>query len=315
MVSQEIENKRSFEPQARLEWYHMVSFLKSLGQTAVRLELSPSDLIHIGGNAQFYHLLEAVGSAAFFHFRGTHDVDLLSFKQGVTKQLLDTMATRSIGDVSDYEIRRSPNLPDKKSGIVSLSPCNDPALPTRIAIDVFEPSDKLIHYNRRILSKDRLIFDPPRRLDLPWTYGTVNTPSTRDIFIMKMDVIDFSQSGLRAKDMLDILSIFRVCEVWGFKTDYLLDALIEDAETCRRKIRDRKDIHRRQQNKMEGELDDSTIRKFICLEKVLTIPPCIRNYIPTTYPLLPSQGTITESFKSVNRFCKEVNGIPVLSKI
>lgn len=219
--------KHPFKSQERHEWYQINSFLQKVGQAGVELDLQPKDMVHIGGTGNFYRLYAAFGPSATIHFRGTHDMDIVSFNQGVARRVLDRIKGMPDSPILDYTIRKSPNIPDKMSIYVALNSKNMPGLSTGFELDVYESSTGLIRFNKRLFTAERLILDPPEKLILPPHRGFVIVPSLRDYFIIKMDIVDYSKSGLRSKDQVDILATLATCDKTNVEFSELLEALIQ----------------------------------------------------------------------------------------
>jgi hypothetical protein len=217
------------EFQKRFDWYQVNSFLQRMGTAAQELHLGMSDVVHIGGTANFYRAYQVFGNSAVMHFRGTHDMDLVSFNQGIVQRLLDRIINTDMDNsvVQEYQVRRSTSLPDKKVVDVSLGNRGNPGLPLAFSLDLYESESGVVRFNNRILTPDKIILDPPEQLQLPGHRGLVTVPSVRDGFIIKMDVVDFSESGLRPKDALDIFVTMAMCEKLGINFADPVNAVIE----------------------------------------------------------------------------------------
>lgn len=216
--------------QERSEWYQVNSFLLELGQTESELDLNPEDIVHVGGTANFYRCYQAFGPKTVFHFRGTHDMDVVCFNQGSVQRTLDELKEKGQSVVADYSVRKSSSLPDKKSIYVKLNNKSNPGLSTGFEIDVYESGSGVIRFNDHLMTRGKIVLDPPEVLELKTnnprkTRGLVSVPSLRDAFIIKMDIVDYSRSGLRQKDELDILTTLSICKALGRDFEELLDAV------------------------------------------------------------------------------------------
>lgn len=221
----------SKQEQERFEWYQVNKLLLDIGRTGADLHLDPTDIVHIGGTANFYRAYQAFGSMAVANFRGTHDMDLVCFNRGSVQRLMDVLKTDPESQIDSYSIGNSASLVDKRSLYLKLNRESSPGTSTGFEIDVYDSTRNIIRFNQRIFTRDRLILDPPETLDLQTLSpgkdrGLVTVPSLRDAFIIKMDVMDFSRSGLRIKDKIDAFSTLAVCEKLGCDFQSLLDAVV-----------------------------------------------------------------------------------------
>lgn len=317
MVEAVSTHKRPLDFQKRLDWYQFDFCLKAISRSAADLDLNPQDMVHIGGTAFFGRCYDAFGPRAVVHFRGTHDIDLLSFTPGSTQRVFDNLIGSEDKCVIGYNVNSSNSLSNKRTIHVELARGNNPGFcvgkakgydgSCRIEVDVFEPGNGRIHYNNRTLLGDRLIFDPPEFLDLPPHRGQMAVPSLRDCFIMKMDVVDFSQSGLRPKDIFDILVAVNISDKLNIDFRDAVQSLIEDIHIRQVKIfQERDDLSSAQQGKMIKELDRSLIRKLLWLEYTLSNPDCVRKHLPEDYPFLPNDGRINFALEVVQKAKKDV---------
>jgi hypothetical protein len=229
----------------RFNWYRLNRFLLELGKASENLKLSEANIIHIGGTALFYRAYQTFGPLAMVHFRGTHDMDIVSFSQGTINNVLDLLKSQPNSLVKEYTANFSTSLPNKRTFQIKLSKSpgkNDKneldltkfsgiaflGLLEEIKLDVYEPDkNQAIKLNNRLLTTDKLIFDPPEKLSLPNRYGCVSVPSLVDYFILKMDIVDYSESGLRPKDKLDILVLVSICKRSGIEFGTLLEKMIK----------------------------------------------------------------------------------------
>lgn len=262
--------------QERFEWFNVNNFLHILAQVAEGLELRPEDMVHIGGISLFYRCYEAFSSSAVMYFRGTRDMDIISFRQGSVKQLLDTVVNTPVYQVSYYEeFRDSQSLPDKKSVTLELE--DDIKRKRKFGIDLYESASSKIRFNDRVLLENKVILDPPERLSFPRYKGLVSVPSLRDAFIIKMDIIDCSQTGLRPKDQLDVLTTLKIIQVTGKSFDELLVALTKTSEL------------------------PSVLKKLSVLEELFLEPPKDLQ-LPEAYPFAPTPQEFAQAIKDVRRF-------------
>lgn len=235
--------------QERSEWYQINSFLLELGQTAEELGLSEKDAVQIGGTAIFYRAYQAFGPLAVANFRGTHDMDVISFNQGAMKRILDRLKSDGSSSVFDYSVGKSSSLPDKKSMYVNFGLNKNPGSSTGFELDVYESSTGDIRFNQRLMNSKRIILDPPESLSLQTlnpkrSRGLVGVPSLRDAFVIKMDVVDYSKSGLRPKDKHDILTTLAICGKSGYDFETLIDAMCTTsvADSLRPKVSALEDV-------------------------------------------------------------------------
>ncbi|OGD89773.1 hypothetical protein A2W45_02740 [Candidatus Curtissbacteria bacterium RIFCSPHIGHO2_12_41_11] len=219
----------SYKQQERHAWYRVNAFLSELGGVESELQMQPNDLVHIGGAAIFYHSYKALGPLAVPNFRGTHDLDIISFRRGSLQRALEQLAGDPRSMLRDFEISSS-HIPDKRTVHLRFKKNRGSNSLSALDIDFFESHRDQVNLNDRRVSKNRIVLDPPEQLELP-TFnpqrdrGLVGVPSLRDTFIIKMDIVDFSKLGLRSKDRIDVLTIFALCKALGHDYDYLLNAM------------------------------------------------------------------------------------------
>lgn len=262
--------------QDRFEWFGVSNFLHSLAMVADSLDLRPEDLIHIGGVSLFYRCYEVFGSSATMSFRGTRDMDVISFRQGSVRQVLDTIVHTPRYQVGYYEgFRDSFSLPDKKS--VTLELHDSVKGKRKFEVDLYESSSGNIRFNNRVLSEAKVILDPPEKLAIPYYKGLIAVPSLRDAFVIKMDIVDYSKAGLRPKDQLDVLTILRIFQEAGKSIDGLLTAIIQTSEI------------------------PSALNKLSTLEQ-LFLEPRRDLQVSEYYPFIPSLDMLTQAIKDVRRF-------------
>lgn len=272
--------RHPFELQERLEWYHLNALLQSIGQAATEMDLHPEDMVHIGGTANFYRCYQAFGPRAVMLFRGTHDMDIISFNQGKVQQVLDRVRAMPDSPIVGYTIGKAVGLPDKKSAYVQLATTNNPGISTGFEMDIYESRTGRIKFNNRLVTKDKIILDPPEELSLPKHRGMVAVPSIRDNFLIKMDIVDFSRSGLRPKDQFDILVTLKLCSALKCNFTDLLDALAQTSDQY------------------------SLKEKLLTLEKLLSNPKEALGVLPGDYPFLPSVEEINSSLHLVRQRLK-----------
>lgn len=263
--------------QERHQWYQISHFLHKLAVVAEELKLRPEDIVHIGGTANYYRCYETFGPAAAMHFRGTRDMDLISFRQGAIQNVIERIASLPNSPINNFEIQRAYGLPNKKSITLLFNKDNDPGNLKELEIDVYESAFGVIRFNKRIMTEKEIILDPPEKLDLPGYKGLVAVPSLRDAFIIKMDIVDTSRAGLRLKDQFDILVTLKLCNERGVKLDTPLEAVSATSPY------------------------GSVIEKMSALEELFNKPSVMAN-LPYDYPLLPSAYEIIQALKDVRRF-------------
>src|SRR3989344_5886213 len=217
--------RQPFSLQERRDWYKAGSLLSEIEDAAQELALKPEEMIHIGGTSIFYHAYHAFGPKALVNFRGTHDMDIITFTKGAMQRVLDKLAKDPDSLVREYHTSPS-HLPDKRTVHITLRDSNNPGVLPVIDIDYWEFTSGAIAFNDRRMEKTRIVLDPPEKLELPTLNphkrrGLVVVPSLRDTFIIKMDVVDYSRLGLRSKDRVDVLTMFSTCCALGYDLDYL----------------------------------------------------------------------------------------------
>lgn len=285
-----------FEFDERFQWYQVDKFLLDFARMGTNLAIEPSDVVHLGGTANFYRCYEAFGPQAVQHFRGTHDMDIVSFQPGVVNRILDGLVDSykkeqgrlgsnskvRISRVNSYSSRPSLSLPDKKSFYVALDYQDSPGIASGFEIDVYESSADEIRFNNRKLTRDKIIFDPPQTLRLATLAqgkdrGAVSVPSLRDYLITKTDIVDFSLSGLRIKDQFDILTLLKICGVQGVDFNHLVTSLIK------------------------ANLISSVIPKLQALAKLFEDPYSKLQNVPADYPFFPDKEQIRYARTVVNQ--------------
>ncbi len=281
MIEYSEVTRHPFKSQERMTWYRINSFLMDVGQIGADLKLGKSDLVHIGGTATFYHAYNAFGPKVVSHFRGTHDMDVICFNPGAMQRLLDVLKTDPDSQVSGYTVSYS-HLPDKKKFNVVLKNSRVPGLANAIPIDYYETKTDRIDFNNRVISRDRIVLDPPQTLELrtlnPYkTRGLVSVASLRDSFVIKMDVMDFSRLGLRSKDKLDALTYLAICDQTGYGFCNLLEAVKQTSSR------------------------DSWLRKFNALEELFKNPQEEYALLGQDNPLLPKQETLTKATEAIQK--------------
>lgn len=275
-MSENPAEKSSSIFQNRFEWYQVYNFINKVSHTSWELSLRPEDIIHLGGTALFYRCYELFGPAAVTHFRGTRDMDLLSFRQGVVQQVIERMIGLPNSSIGGYSERTSYGLPNKKSLTLEFSRDKGLGGIRELEVDLYESGDG-IRFNDRIMLPSKLILDPPERLSAVGTTTMVSVPSLRDAFVIKMDIVDYSRSGLRPKDRLDILTALEYCLQTGKNFDDLLWAMVTNSSR------------------------DSSLKKLLSLEE-LFINPNKDLKIPDGYLCTPDARVLTQAIKDVRRF-------------
>jgi hypothetical protein len=264
-------NRNVLRFQDPFEWYQISTVLKSIGKCAEELHLEPKDLVHIGGIAIFYRALRVFGPSVVMNFRGTHDMDVVSFNQGVINRVLDRAIRNSPdGLMAGYSVRRS-HLPDKKSIYLHLEPKGISRLgvSTGFEMDIYECDSGNVRFNDRVLTKEKIVEDPPEKLDLPSHWGLVTVPSLQDALAIKMDIIDYSKMGLRPKDDLDILMIYKICNEMSIPFEDLVVS-IQRTSTSRK----------------------STLAKLRTLRNLFIHPKRSLPYLSSDYQFLPTTAEI-----------------------
>ncbi len=105
--------RSSFRIQERPDWYKINSFLVEVGEASTKLGLAKEDLVQIGGTSFFYHAYKAFGPQVVPNFRGTHDMDIVSFNLGTMQRVLDSLTADDKSQVVNY-ITAGSFLPNKR---------------------------------------------------------------------------------------------------------------------------------------------------------------------------------------------------------
>lgn len=279
--------RQPFIPQERREWYKVNSLLGEIEDAAQELGLKPEEMVHIGGISIFYHAYRVFGPRALVNFRGTHDMDIITFTKGAMQRIFDKLTEDPNSHVREYHLSRS-HLPDKRTLHIALKDSNFPGFLPIIDIDYWEFTSGAIAFNDRRMEKTRIVLDPPEKLELatlnPYKRrGLVVVPSLRDTFIIKMDVVDYSRLGLRPKDRIDVLTMLSTCNALGHDFDYLLDALVSTSS------------------------QKSALMKLGELENVFANPDPEIEIIGRTNPLLPSGKQIAQALRRIKYYKQRIS--------
>lgn len=272
---------RDREYQERFDWYKVNNLLLDMGRTSAVLGMEPQDLVHMGGSATFYRLYQAFGPMVVSHFRGTHDIDIMSFSRGAVQRVLDVMKADEKFPIKSYTVGHAFNLPNKRSIYIDLGQ-NLPGSSTGFEIDIYEPERDAITFNHRVMSRNQIILDPPEQLKLSTLNpradrGLVSVPSLRDSFVIKMDIMDYSLSGLRLKDRIDVLATLSVCKAIGYDFRELLDAVVDTSPV------------------------EPALRRLLELEKLFSNPVRAVGKVNLDNPLIPSEEVIGQALADVKK--------------
>lgn len=306
MVESNYAYRHNLEIQNRFSWYQVNSLLKEVGQTTLELGIEPTDIMHLGGTAHFYWCYQVFGPAAALNFRGVHDMDMVSFDQGGVQRVIDRLVGNPSSVAVGYDICRSKSLQDKKCLSLHLRNSNDPGLPKTFDLDIYESHNGAIRLNKRSISKHKVVFDTPVELGLQKQYGSVSVPSLRDGFIIKMDVVDFSNCGLRPKDMLDILVTLNLCQPMSIDPQSLFNALIEDYHDQEARFLQNESIAPKQKKTEIEGLRTSLVKKLTGLSNVLSIPPCLKDSMDLSNLLIPRGDILKRSLEVVNKVKRQL---------
>lgn len=275
--------------QDRLEWYGVCQILKKISLAGSKLELRLEDIIHIGGTAMFYRCLETFGDKAVVHYRGTRDMDLISFRQGSIEQAIEVVIGQPDSPISNYKVVNSFGFQNKRTFNLTLGKLIGMAVSREFKVDVYESSFNTIRFNAHRMTEDKLVLDPPESISFhPRQKGLVAVPSWRDAFVIKMDIVDGSKSGLREKDKLDILTTLAIHERKGQNLAPLLEAVTSTCSPAR------------------------AIEKIDRLASLFANPLADLN-LPPDYPFLPSKKALQEAIKDLNRAKDRVYQTPILT--
>lgn len=207
----------------RLPWYRVGDFLGNMAK--VQEELGVYQIINIGGNAVYYWLLSTMGPSTITNFRGTEDLDMVSFSQGKFRNVLGMMQDN--GYIKGWNRRPSYGFTNKQTYEIGLNELNGAGLPGELKVDMYSAKFGKVHFNDRILSLDRIILEPPVQLTEN-VEGIVMVPSLLDLFLFKTDIILGSNSGLRDKDMADVLAILFMGSQTGDGIDKFISSMVDN---------------------------------------------------------------------------------------
>ncbi|PIR43357.1 hypothetical protein COV24_03120, partial [candidate division WWE3 bacterium CG10_big_fil_rev_8_21_14_0_10_32_10] len=139
--------------------------------------------------------------------------------------------------------------------------------------------DKVFLYDRA-LTRFRCILDPYEKLALS-TNMFVLVPSLRDMFILKMDMIDESRSKLRVSDEVDILTLVELAYRQGTDFSYFLRSL---------------DQSRQSYNSRDARVLD--------LHRLFKYPDYVNSIAPRNYLLFPPSEVLSDCFYRTSEFIK-----------
>ena len=194
----------------RMSWYGISEFICNLGKVSQGSGGEWNQIVNLGGNSVYCWMLYCFGSNAVTHFRGTDDIDLLAIKIGTFDYLLQIMKDQKL--VTKWEQYPSQGIDDKCTYEV-MTPGKLSRGQT-IVVDLYQSERGIVRFNNRKITCDKVIKDPPVVL------GCHVAPSLRDIFLLKMDIVNDSRSGLRTKDQDDVLAIHIMAN--STKVDFLV---------------------------------------------------------------------------------------------
>lgn len=144
----------------RLPWYQVGDFLDNMAKA--QEELGVYQIINIGGNAVYYWLLSTMGPSTITNFRGTEDLDMVSFSQGKFRNVLGMMQDKDY--IKGWNRRPSYGFTDKQTYEIGLNELNGAGLPSKLKVDMYSAKFGKVHFNGRILRPDRIILEPPVQL-------------------------------------------------------------------------------------------------------------------------------------------------------
>lgn len=304
MLKESGRKESGFKLEERPVWYQVNHFLLELAQSQSALHINPAEMVHLGGTGNFYRLYQIYGSRAVMHFRGTHDMDIINFRPGNIQRVVEKMV-RDYEDetgrdrdemgrprpkprlhrVSGFgERRESTSLPDKFSTYVTLDYRDNPGIAKRYSgfeIDIYETNTGRIKFNDRVFTQDKVILDPPEVLHIMSPGGKgregVAVTSLRDYFIIKMDIVDLSRQGLRTKDILDVLTLVKICDDSGKSFEGLLEDLVSPEVNS---------VH-------------SAKKKIGQLSQVFEFPWLNLSEVPEDYPFMPSRSRVLDLLRLI----------------
>jgi len=114
------------------------------------------------------------------------------------------------------------------------------------------------------------------------TRGLVAVPSLRDAFVIKMDIMDFSVSGLRLKDCIDILTMLSVCKALNCDFDALLDAVVKTSPK------------------------EPALKKLNALESLFRDPQRVVGKVNLENPLIPDSKLISNALEGVRKYRRQL---------
>jgi hypothetical protein len=209
------------------ESFRTIEFVETLRHTIEKLQISAEKVVHIGGTGLFYLIANKYGiGIAKNYFRGTHDLDIMFLNPSDYKNFLSFLGNNPNKFLDSVEPENYSHLESKskigmklKRGNFDFFPKKDGSFkniyePDNFEIDVYYPDRNggFVKFNKWLIGIDgKFILDEPQTFS-PDGKAKVSTPSLVDSFILKTDIISFSESGLRSKDKVDLLLIISMME-------------------------------------------------------------------------------------------------------
>lgn len=210
MAKREAENVPYYN---RFNWYGLRRATLDVIDLAEKNRIGTENLVFFGGLGFYFHLRAAFGAQVTPGWRGTHDVDLMVFGKGCLPRLISAIESSEIFDTAETSPSHFPNKWTCKgilaSGAGVLLP-NDRIL----KIDLYGEDDAgKIEVDSRMLSRDRIIYDPPEEVNVA-DKRLVNVPSPRDLITLKLNYL-WHRDFLWPSEYADIAGSIAIVEKRG----------------------------------------------------------------------------------------------------
>jgi len=264
----------------RFSWYFTTKFLDGFNDTLNELEPDYNSFVYVGGSSFFYRCFLEYGKEGALAFRGLDSADMVSFSPWVIYTALSVMHTSEKGFLYDFSVQNSAVSLDRL--IIPLYLGGGGVLEPNFILKIYTNSydrDKVFLYDRA-LTRFRCILDPYEKLALS-TNMFVLVPSLRDMFILKMDMIDESRSKLRVSDEVDILTLVELAYRQGTDFSYFLRSL---------------DQSRQSYNSRDARVLD--------LHRLFKYPDYVNSIAPRNYLLFPPSEVLSDCFYRTSEFIK-----------
>lgn len=172
----------------RFNWYGLRRATLDVVDLAKENEIGTEKLVFFGGLGFYFHLRAAFGAQVTPGWRGTHDVDLMVFGKGGLPRLINAIGSSKIFDTEETLPSHFPNKWTCKGVLASGAGVLLPG-DRVLKIDLYGEDDSGgLEVDRRRLSHDRIIYDPPERVNVG-NGKNVAVPSPRDLIILKLNYL------------------------------------------------------------------------------------------------------------------------------